>query len=277
LLAGSLVKSTNVKRQNSKRRLTMQRIELCLVCTILVSSLAIGLSPAARADTLPCAGTIATSTTPCGSSPSSPSIGDPFRVNFNENGQATISMNGGPATTLIGTMIVDPTAPVGSGAMVLAYSLPEPVVSGTVAFGEPGSTAPSDWLRFTNASGVVNGGSTGTGTLMLFYSDVETGDTSPADVGPPPTKAGDNTFACPITSSPICFITEGSTGSTEGNNGFDYRPGGVACVSGNCSNNQYVGISDVTATPEPTSLVLLGSGLVAMGLLVRRRRLSRQG
>jgi hypothetical protein len=161
--------------------------------------------------------------------------------------------------------------------MVLAYSLPEPVVSGTVSFGEPGSTAPSDWLRFTNSTGVINGGSTGTTTLMLFYSDIEAGDTNPADVGPP-LNLGGNTFACPASPlAPICFTTEGSTGSTEGNNGFDYRPGGVACTAtGSCANNQYVGISDVTAAPEPASLALLASGLSAMALL-RRRRSGRQG
>jgi hypothetical protein len=104
---------------------------------------------------------------------------------------------------------------------------------------------------------------------MIFYSDIETGETPVlADVGPPPVKAGDNTLACGV--SPFCA---GEIGP-EGTNGFDYRPGGVSAPFP--INNEYVGISDVSA-PEPTSLALRASGLAALGLLMRRRRLCRQG
>jgi hypothetical protein len=97
---------------------------------------------------------------------------DPFLVTFDENGKATISQNGGPTMTLLGSLIIDPTQPVGGGARVLAFNLPEPVITGTVSFTEPGGGI-SDWLRFTNAAGAVNGGSSGQGALMLFYSDIE--------------------------------------------------------------------------------------------------------
>jgi hypothetical protein len=248
----------------------MKRIE---VYSILVAGLAIGLSPGAQAQALPCAGSTATSTIPCGQGiPSSSSLQsisdpfDPFLVMFDETGKGMISQNGGPFTPLIGTLILDPTQPVGGGAMVLAFALPEPVITGTVSFTEPGGGV-SDWLRFTNAAGVVNGASSGPGALMLFYSDLPESGEAPllADVGPPPVKAGDNILACGV--NPFCA---GETGP-EGNNGFDYRPGGVPAPL----NNQYVGISD--AVPEPTSLALLCSGLAAFGLLVRRRRLGRQG
>jgi hypothetical protein len=248
--------------------MTMKRIEVYLVRAILVAGLAIGLSPGAQAQTiLPCAGSSATSNTPCGSSSSSDSlsISDPFLVTFNENGDATISQNGGPTMTLLGSLITDPTQPVGGGAKVLAFTLPEPVITGTVSFTEPGGGI-SDWLRFTNAAGAVNGGSSGPGALMLFYSDTESGE-APflADVGPPPVKAGDNTLACGV--NPFCA---GEIGPENGNNGFDYRPGGVPAPI----NNQYVGISDV---PEPPYRALLACGLAGLGLLVRRRRLCRKG
>ena len=129
----------------------MKRIE---AYSILVAGLALGLTPVAQAQIPPpCAGSTATSTIPCGQGiPSSSNLlkssdifDDPFLVMFDENGFATISQNGGPATTLRGILILDPTQPVGGGAQVLAFSLLEPVITGTVSFTEPGGGI-SDWL-----------------------------------------------------------------------------------------------------------------------------------
>jgi hypothetical protein len=158
----------------------MQRIELCLVCTILVGGLALGLSPTAQAQQGSAPGLSAEEPT------------GPFIVRFNENGTATIQVNGNPIMTLTGTLMLDPTAPPGSGAQALTYLLPEPVITGTVSFTEPGSTSPSDWLRFTDANGTVNGAATGTGARMIFYSDLPEAGEIPdmADVGAPPVKAG---------------------------------------------------------------------------------------
>jgi len=245
----------NVKNAlNSQQEVTMPRIGLHLVYTILVGGLvAIGLSHGAQADVIPSPGLSAL--VPTG----------PFIVTFDENGNGTIKVGSGQTITLAGVLIADPSAPPGS-PLSLTYMLPEPVVTGTVSFTEP-SGVTSDWLRFTDAVGTISGAATGAGPRMIFYSDIETGETGfLADVGPPANITAGNFLACGV--SPFCA---GETGP-EGANGFDYRPGGVPFPQ----NNEYVGISDA-AVPEPTSLALLASGLAVMGLLVRRRRLCRQG
>ena len=185
----------------------------------------------------------------------------PFLVRFDENGNGTISVNAGPATPLIigvlvGVLAPDPTMPAGVGQqLALTFMLPEPVVSGDVSFSEvPGGPA-SDWLRFTDAAGHINGSATGTGTRMLFYSDFEAGETgaSLADGGFPANLGSGN------------FLAQMEVG-TEGNNGFDYRPGGVPAPL----NNEYIGISD--AVPEPETYALMLGGLGALGFAAGKRK-----
>ena len=102
----------------------------------------------------------------------------PFIVRFDEDGHATIAVNGGAATILTGTLAPDPTVPAGAGQqLALTYMLPEPVVAGDVSFAEVAGAAPSDWLRFTDNAGNLTG-ATGAGPRMLFYSDVELGETN---------------------------------------------------------------------------------------------------
>jgi hypothetical protein len=182
----------------------------------------------------------------------------PFLLSFDENGNATIAVNGGPPTVLHGTLMNDNTLPVGSTAVnVLTYLLPptEPVITGTVEIPEPLADGGgiSDALRFTNATGIIDGSSSGTTGRMIYYS--EPGENDLADTGFPINLITGNFFIGPTEVGPDCC------------NGFDYRPGGVPAPM----NNEYVGISDV---PEPTSLVLLGSAMAMMGLIKRRRRLS---
>lgn len=211
--------------------------------TAIVGSLLAALPMGAAAQTAPAPGLSAL--TPVG----------PFLVRFDENGNATIQVNGGPVTVLAGVLSADPTLPVGAApALALTYMLPEPVVAGDVSFAEVVGGPASDWLRFTDAAGHLNG-ATGAGARMLFYSDVEAGETGPDLADRPfPTNLGSGNFLAQLEIG------------VEGNNGFDYRPGGVPAFA----NNEYIGISD--AVPEPETYALLLAGLGALGFVAGRRK-----
>src|SRR5438105_10382135 len=107
---------------------------------------------------------------------------DPFLLTFNENGTATIAINGGAPQPLIGTLAADPAAGTGAGGQtVLTYLLPEPVVAGDVRILETGSTTlVSDCLRFTDNAGTLgtltSPAVTGAGPRMIYYSEFETGE-----------------------------------------------------------------------------------------------------
>ena len=192
-------------------------------------------------------------------------IPDPMILHFAETTTAaTIAINGGATVPLIGMQEPDPSNPAGGGGqLVLAFPLPQPVISGDACFDDPPSYGGglSDCLRFTDNTGVFSGAVTGAGSQMIFYSIAEA-PFAPADTG----------FPANIGTGNLLTLLE--TVNPDGSSGFDYQPGGVAYPA----NNEYVGISDgpggEVPISEPATLALLGSALAAMmGLVKRRRRL----
>jgi len=141
-------------------------------------------------------------------------LSDPFVLNFNENGNGQISINGAPFVSDPGSMTLDPTW---SGQYSLTYTLPSLVVAGDVRIWDPGTgnTVLSDVLRFTDANGDLTGE---VANLMIFYSDI--GGGSLADTG----------FPATLVPNDMGGIDENADGS------FQWAPGGTG-------NNIYNGLS----------------------------------
>ena len=239
----------------------MLQISTYLVSTALAGSLLMAVGVTATAQPLEAPGSCAG--TGCGTILGT-ATPDPMILHFDENGSATIAVNGGATMPLMGMQERDPSNPAGGGGLpVLAYALPQPVISGDACFDDPPSYGGglSDCLRFTDNTGVFSGAVTGAGSQMIFYSILE-----------PPFALADTGFPANIGTGNLVTLLE--TVNPDGSSGFDYRPGGVAYPA----NNEYVGISDgpggEVRISEPATLALLGSALAAMmGLVKRRRRL----
>ena len=153
--------------------------------------------------------------------------------------------------------------PAGVGVLpVLIFNLPQQVISGDVRIFEPTATNAvlSDALRFTTGSGdgqgVISGAATGAGrTVMIYYSDLALGSehSDLADTGFP-TNLG--------TGLAVSIAEVGP----EGNNGFDYQPGGVPYPK----NNEYFGISDSTV-PEMGTWAMMIVGFLGLSFAGYRR------
>ena len=140
-----------------------------------------------------------------------------FLLNFDENGNATVAVDGGPATPLTGTLISDPSNPCPSCALVLAYPLPEPVGTGTVEILDPGG-AISDALRFTDAAGTISGATTGAGPILIYYSDLVP---DPGSL----LQLADTGF--PLNLMEGDFFVGATETVGPGGSSFDYQSGGV--------------------------------------------------
>lgn len=181
-----------------------------------------------------------------------------FLLRFDENGNATVAVDGGASTPLHGTLLPDPANTDCPTCLALTYLLPESVSTGDVEVFDPDGVTTSDWLRFTDDTGDIAGDPAGAGVRLIYYSLFGgPTDTALADVPFPDNIGSQNSLSGP------------SETVSDGTSTFDYQPAGVPYPA----NNEYIGISDeAAAVPEPASLVLLGSAAAAMGVLIRRRR-----
>ncbi len=189
--------------------------------------------------------------------------GDGFLFNFDENGNATIAVNGGPMQTVVGQMLPDPTGRVAGN--VLTYILPAaavPFVNGDLrVWDDAARTNISDILVFTNAAGNLFGA---TGDRMIFLSQPGQGDLADTGFGtinPFNDPAGDDEGTVEV-NGVIDWLPDGQ----------HYNPIGFPRYGG---NEYYTGIITIPV-PLPSS-VWAGSallGIVSLGSLARRHRSS---
>jgi hypothetical protein len=169
-----------------------------------------------------------------------PNLSDPFVAHFDENGNGTVSVDGGPDMPFLGTLQPDP---LNNNTLVPTFTLPEAVLAGDVLITDVGTGAQSDLLRFPE-----DPNSPGIAFVMMYYSTVpSSGPPSLSDVGIP------STFQTSFTT-----IDESLGG---GQDGFEYDAGG----------NVFIGISNA-AVPEPSSWTLLAIGGLGLGVAHARRR-----
>src|SRR5689334_4168092 len=84
-------------------------------------------------------------------SPGAPAGPDPFVINFDENGNATVSANGGPFVAEMGYLAADRSGVL--GGLVLTYDLPEAVVGGGVNIVDTNGAISDNLYFYTDNNG----------------------------------------------------------------------------------------------------------------------------